>query len=475
MRKFLVLCLFMFSLSAFASDLPERIPLKSPTRSFTHEFEVSILEGRLWYRPKATPEAASPQWKLLGETGLPADSSWHLFGLGKFDSPASIAELSADGDNLIAIGSDSYVYYMKWGTRKWINKWGKPFSEKLRLPENIRDWSISHRGPFSGGYNDIDGNFHPISVIGHGVTTLYVLNEDGLNILYADPWLPADFSHRICGPLKNRFRARALAASASTIFVINDAGEMYTRLADYDTMGNNPFLDYSYERRVRNIPPEKDVRTLPPEEWKKQPSIPKHQGQITSAITILQTGRENDSRELRVEGVNTQRDHGFFSKPINGETWIFTQTDSPLQKPLLSIRDDVSDWGPNLDQTLTGSLRLGWLFETQEYNVKLKNFNPLCSGAALAVILGEEEAEFPFFTTTSSLTARKMEGAIVLADEIKVKATKNKVLQELINNMFGESSFIKIKVKIDKSGAVKVRSHSLFSLFGKVNMEFAGK
>lgn len=472
MRKFLILCLLTFSLSAFASGLPEKIPLKSPIRSFTHEFEVSILEGRIWYRPKSTPEAASPQWKLLGETGLPVDSSLHLFGLGKFDSPASITELSADGDNLIAIGNDGFVYYMKWDTREWTNKWGMPFSEKLRIPENIRSWSISHRGPFSGGYNDIDGNFHPISV---GVTTLYALSEDGLRIRYADPWLPAGFSHEICGPLKNRFRARALDASASTIFVINDAGEMYTRLADYDTFGNNPFLDYSYERRVRHIPPEKDVRTLPPEEWKKQPAVPELQGMITSAITILQTGRGNDSRELRVEGVNAQGDHGFFSKPINGETWIFIQTDLPLQKPLLSSRDGVSDWGPNLDQMLTGYLRLGWLFETQEYHAKLKDFNPLCSGATLAVIMGEEEAEFPFLTTTSSLTTRKMEGAIVLSDEIKVKAAKDKVLQEFINNMFGESSFIKIKVKIDENGAVKVQSHSLFPLSGKVNMEFAGK
>ena len=146
---------------------------------------------------------------------------------------------------------------------------------------------------------------------------------------------------------------------------------MYTRLADFDTLGHNPFLAYSYERRVRDIPKEKDVRTLPPEEWKKQPSIPLHEGRISSAITILQTGKGNDSRELRLEGVNGEGVHGFFSKRINDETWRFTQTDLPLQKPLLSTSDGVSDVGPNLDQTLTG--RLVWDDYSKERNMKLNS------------------------------------------------------------------------------------------------------
>ena len=62
---------------------------------------------------------------------------------------------------------------------------GEAAFQELRLPENIRSWLISHRGPFSGGYHDIDGNFHPVSA---GVTTLYILSEDGLKIHYADPW-----------------------------------------------------------------------------------------------------------------------------------------------------------------------------------------------------------------------------------------------------------------------------------------------
>lgn len=460
MRKYFILCFLALALSVHASEFPKQVVLKSATQSFTHEYDVSILGGEIWYRPRVVPAGDSPKWELLDKTGLPGDVSSHIIGLGRFDSPSTVTQLSSDGDNLIAIGNDGFVYYMKWGTRKWVNKWGKPLSKKLQIPENIRSWSISHRGPFTGGYHDIDCNFHPVSA---GVTTLYILSEDGLKIHYADPWLPANFSHQICGPLRNRFRARALSASSSTLFVISDAGEMYTRLADFDTLGHNPFLAYSYERRVRDIPKEKDVRSLPPEEWKKQPSIPLNQGRISSAITILQTGKGNDSRELRVEGVNGEGVRGFFSKRINDETWCFTQTDLPLQKPLLSSSDGVSDVGPNLDQTLTGRLRVGRLFKGTENEIELKDFNPLCSGATLVIVLGADEIEFPFLTVASSQSDRKMKGAVILPAGVKVKAENNKVLNEFIRKVFGGKDFVEISLKIDVNGAIQAQSHS-FSL-----------
>ena len=470
MRNVLIFCLLIFSFPVYSLEIPEQAPLKSTTRSFNHQFEVSIIEGKLWYRPRPTHEADTPKWALLGKTGLPENISSHLIGIDRFDSPSSITGLSTDGDNLIATDSNNSVYYMKWSSRKWTHKWGKPFSDKLILPQDIRSWSISHRGPFAGGYNDIDGNFHPVSA---GVTTLYVLSADGLTIRYADPWLPADFSHEICGPLRNRFRARSFDASASTIFVISDTGDMYTRLADYDTLGNNPFLDYSYERRKRDIPREKDVRTLPPEEWKKQPSIAIHQGRISSAITIIQTGRGNDARELRVEGVNAQGDHGYFSKPISGEEWTFTRTDLPLQKPLLAPDNGITDIGPDWDRHLAGYLKLGGLINAKKYEAELMNFNPLCSGGLLSVKIGHDKEQLPLFTVASSQKARKMKGAITLPEEIKTRALKSTILQKFIKDMFGKNSFVEINLTIDKNDSVQAESHSHFSLFPNVKMEFS--
>lgn len=468
MRSLLVFCLLIISFAAYGFDLPAHVDLKSATQSFTHEYDVAILEGKIWYRPRAAKLADSTPWELLGKTGLPSAEAVLPFVPGGFDAPESVTALSADGDNLIVIGSDGCVYYMKWSTRKWMNKWGQPFSKKLRLPEHVRSWAISHRGPLAGGYHDIDGNFHPVSV---GVTTLYALSEDGLNIHYADPWLPADFSSGICGPLRNRFRMNALAASASTLFVISDAGEMYTRLADFDTLGLNPFLTYSYERRKRDIPREKDVRTLPPEAWKRQPSIPRHQGRISSAITIFQTGEGNEARELRVEGMNAQGTHGYFSKPINAHTWTFTRTDLPLQKPLLSSGSGGADPGPDLDQTLKGHLRVGR--KSAEYEAELRHFNPLCSGATLVARVDDDEVELPFLTSASSLGDLEMQGAVLLPEKLKAMASENKTLQEFIRRVFGEDSFIRISLTIDEQGGVRAKRCPLFSLSPEVTMEFS--
>lgn len=444
MRYFLILCFLASAVCGHATEPSGQIFIKSATQSFTHEYEVTVYDGKIWHRSGAETAAPVVKWKLLGKTGLPHSP------IGRFRPPETVSEISADGDNLIAVGNDGVIYYMKWSTRRWTNQWGMPVSRKLRLPPNIRSWAISHRGPLSGGYSDIDGNFHPISV---GVTTLYILSGDGLTIRYADPWLPADFSQEICTPLRNRFRARALAASASTLFIINDAGQMYTRLADFDSMGHNPFLAYSYDRKLRDNRKEKNVRTLPPEEWKKQPSIDTHQGRITSAITIFQTGRGNDARELRVEGVNRQGISGFFSKPIHGQAWRFTETGLPLQKPLLPPPGRIEDNGPNRDRTL-----LGVWSAAEDYNIKIKNFNPPCHEAALAVFSGAGEWEFPLFITASSQADRRMKGAVLLDEKTREKATENKTLQAFIETVFGGNRVANIRVTIDSSDKVLIEA-----------------
>lgn len=445
MRKIIIFYLLFLSLSASASELPGQIFLKTPTQSYTHEYEVAIHEGKIWYRTRTKFAVDAEEWKLLEKTGLPVDKS---FGFRKFKSPEYVKEISADGDNLIAVGNDGFVYYMKWSSLKWMNKWGQPFSQRLKIPENVRALAVSHRGPFAGGYEDIDGNFHPVSV---GVTTLYVLSNDGLTISYADPWLPADFSRQICLPLKNRFRARSLGASASTLFVINDAGEMYTRLADYDTLGHNPVLAYTYERSTRKITKWKDVRTLPPEEWKRQPPISSRQGRISSAITIIQTGKGNSARELRVEGVNERGENGFFSKPINGDTWSFTKTNLPLQKPLLFVVDGIADSGPNYEKTLSGNLRAFKLSEEKLYGIELMEFNPPCSRAIISVMIGEDTARFPFFITASLRTDRKMKGAIIMPEEIKEQVAQNELLKEFVEDVFGDNSFVRVRLSIDNN------------------------
>ncbi len=431
----------LLTVCAQAAGLPDSIPVKCATRSFTHEYVIAVDEGRLWFKPQNSPGKQST-WKLLGRTGLP-----HSDRAG-FIPPVSIHEVSSDGDNLVALGNNGVIYYMKWSTRKWTDQWGLPFAHKLHLPQKIRSWSISHRGSFTGGYSDLDGNFHPIWA---GVTTLYILSEDGLKIGYADPWLPGNFQHEICLPRRNRFRARALAASASTLFVINDAGEMYTRLADFDTLGHNPLLAYSYERKGRNLPEEKDVRTLPPEGWKKQPSIRSRQGRISSCITIFQTGTGNDARTLRVEGVNPQGVHGYFSKPLVAEAWTFTRTDAPLHKPLLLSDSKAAADGPTRERTL-----FGYLKTSEKYAIRVERFNPPCAEAKLVVAFDEIRWTFPLVLTASSATDRRMNGAVFLTDDARRKTSQNEKLNRFVKKVFGKTDIAQIRLHIDKKGQIEI-------------------
>src|SRR3954452_18546960 len=110
-----------------------------------------------------------------------------------------------------------------------------------------------------------------------------------------DPWLPADDSYEMCGPERGRVRTSAMSAAASTVFVMNRAGGLWTRLYDFDMSGADSFfLKYSYaDQRGRPNP----VIQLPSADWVRQPRI---RGAIRDAISIHKTGRGSDSRMLRV-------------------------------------------------------------------------------------------------------------------------------------------------------------------------------
>ena len=177
-----------------------------------------------------------------------------------------------------------------------------------------------------------------------GIETLYFLTEDGQQIRFTDSGLPADFSRSLLGPERGSFIAENLNASADTMFVINKAGEMYTRLADFDTIGCDPmFFKYTYEKLPQKYTGEQYLSNyspwaLPSEPWLKQPEI-KLQGnaRLTKHITILQNGRGNAARELRVAGLNKDAQTGFYSKQImqtDSDDWKFVQV------PLFFNEDD---------------------------------------------------------------------------------------------------------------------------------------
>ncbi|HBP20777.1 MAG TPA: hypothetical protein DEA08_23680, partial [Planctomycetes bacterium] len=304
------------------SPLPREVQLETPLEARGRSHEVAVRSGRLWIRA-LQPES---EWTLAPSDGLPRAG---CFG---FEPPRALVAVSADGDNLVVVGETGRVFYAKLSSYDagrgfdWVDEFGLLWKDEVVLPERQRAFAISHRGADAGYYEDIDGNRFPMSF---GVSTLYALDASGQRIRYADPWLEPDWSHLFFTPLRGRFLAVNLAASASTLFVIDASGELWTRLADYDTSGENPLPGwYTYERGLR---PGRNVRTLPGWDWVRQPRPP---AEVTREITILQTGQGNDARELRVRGRDERGRAGFWTKPIAAPTWSFVAV------PGWQVRDD---------------------------------------------------------------------------------------------------------------------------------------
>ena len=361
--------------------LPERVVVKTPTDSFTATHEVALRDGHLWWRKLGDP------WTLLPPDGLPAPRSKHLKA---FRKPERVESLSADGDNLIAIGPDGTVYYAKLSTLDWVDQWGPTGFQKTLSVKGLDAVAMSHR---MIAFSDIDGNVHPVSA---GVTTLYGLRDGGRTLAFADPWLPAHFGRTLCLPERGRFIASALSASASTVFVMDASGRSFTRLVDFDIHGDNPALLYSYAREKRDGW-KLDVRTLPEAGWVEQPRIP---GKHTTRITIFQTGPTNADRELRVEG-----DGGVWTKRLEDAEWKF---EAGALTPSAPWAEGEVPLGPAKD------VALGALNPWPGTRITLEDWNPGCDPAVLHLEAGAEvlNLELPFHNGLE--LGRHYKGALLL-------------------------------------------------------------
>jgi hypothetical protein len=207
-----------------------------------------------------------------------------------------------------------------------------------------------------------------------GVAHLYRIGPTGRTLFFNDWWLPADWSRQICLPDRGTFFAENMSASASTIFVIGTLGEMYTRLYDFDTGGENDTLVYSFLITEASG----ETRALPAEHWRRQPDIT--DGLITSRITIFQDGQGNAARMLRVEGVRDGHT-GFYFKHIFDDDWSFEETGTRVCGPFLNApgrvpRDPVEPDDTSLSGTLSVDRLLG---ADVSVDIDILDFNMVCS------------------------------------------------------------------------------------------------
>jgi hypothetical protein len=367
-----VLTILIFTMGGTAESmteeyLPKSVKIKTPTQTFNKYYYFALKDGCIFFKPNAETTGKRSGWKPFLENGLPHNSD-----IENYPIPNSITEIHADADEIVALSDTGRFYWLRietgasWNAMVWSHLWGWPESEPLFLKGRAalpRAWAIGRRNKDVLYHEDIDGNPHHFGTM--GITTLYVLTSDGREIVYTDSGLPADFSHTIILPHRGKFIAESMSVSASTIFIIDASGKMYTRLVDFDTIGSDPmFFKYSYRREKRKDKG-KDwasnftVWSLPAEDWHEQPLIELNgQAELSSMITIYQNGHGNAARELRVAGKNSEGKTGYFFKMIFDEKWNFREYPGVLEESrMLSLIHRKNENLTNGDIYYSGKIR----------------------------------------------------------------------------------------------------------------------
>ena len=328
-------------------QFPDTVYLKTATQTFNKDYQFCLVDGKIFY--KGRTEAKGPaDWELL-ETGLPYSK------IARFKTPKRVVALAGDVDSILAMDEDGkvYEYYFERTTVRrhitWYHVMGFPTKGQLALNRttgNSRAWTAGTRRSEVLWYEDIFGNQHHYGSM--GIETYYMLNDAGDTIRFTDSGLPADLSRSMLLPERGAFITRNISASGSTVFVINDAGEMYTRLIDFDTMGGDPmFFLYTYKNIKQPYDGTQYITNfnewgLPNEDWAKQPEISlSGKARITRHITIFQTGRGNDAREMRVGGLSPDGKTGFYFKNLKDTEWQFKEM--PMQFAEESFLDTTID------------------------------------------------------------------------------------------------------------------------------------
>ena len=322
------------------SRFPKEVYLRDDTGSFNRYYELYLLDGVLYIRKRHVtgPWKVAPQPESL---------------------KGKIKAISLDGFQCLAIGPDDVLYQIHntgSDTVKWY--WDVAWGGVLRIgkyyqAKNITpyQWALSFISQKDDeSYTDIDGRRHPVSFT-NLMQYVYIDPENPANIVYNDPWLPRDESYTYGSPKHSRFQSVGLSAAASTVFVINQYGDLFIRTHDYDFSGGDPLqFPYSWDSQEgkpdakfflqQRFDPTVAAVRLPSTPWVQIPKIP---GEITNRISIESTEKGNENRLLKVEGRKDEKT-GFWQRALTDSEWQFVVTGEPLKGTLLeNSLEDSSD------------------------------------------------------------------------------------------------------------------------------------
>lgn len=342
-----------------ARTLPDAVTFKTNRETFSNEYAFALRAGRIYVRP-ATLGRGKPHepWRTL-EVPSCLDGT--------------VTALSADHRFLVALGPRRQVYShdMPGGdlsAERWTWRWGPYFwtGSGMRMFPDVRRWATSELTS-AETFTDTSGRTqHPI-----GVGTVYLLRDDPRRITYLDPWLPQDESREVCGPRRGTVQLANLSASGSTVLAVSEAGELFTRLYDFDVSGaNTVFGDYSWERNR----PASDTRwQLPGPRWVRHAPPP---GRLTDLVTIAKTGSDASDRLLRVEARDHRGRRVIWEKQIGERSWRAASRGGALRGRLLPLSGS-SEW---VDPPLPR-----YAGEVDASRAVVASFHPECSPTTLRV------------------------------------------------------------------------------------------
>ena len=344
-----------------ARTLPDVVTFKTNRETFSNEYAFALRSGRIYVRPA-----------LVGR-GDP-DEPWRVLEVPSC-LDGTVTAISADHRFLVALGPGRQVYShdMPGGDlspERWTWRWGPYFwtGSGMRMFRDVKRWANSELTS-AETFTDTSGRrHHPI-----GVGTVYLLRGDGRRITYLDPWLPQDESREVCGPRRGTLPLANISASGSTVFVVSEAGGLFTRLYDFDVSGaNTVFGDYSWERPR----PASDTRwQLPGPGWVHQP---KPRGVVTDRISIAKTGSDASDRVLRVEGRDPHGRRVVWQKRLQERRWRAVAWGGRVQgRPLTGAAHHFAPSDLRFAGTIDGARAV------------VPNFNAECSPARLRVQVAE--------------------------------------------------------------------------------------
>lgn len=434
----------------------EAVFIKTQTQTFNSRHYYLLQDGRIWIKPNRETTGKDEPWRLMGCEGLPCQPD-----NADFVVPDAIREISADADELTALDNKDMFYVRTsagegfFSKDEWVMKHGFP-KATMTLPENLK----SRRGIVMGRrhsdvlwHEDQDNNVHHYGTM--GTSSLYVLAPEGYEIWYTDNGLPADFSNQLCGPERGTVVAENLQASAGTLFVINQAGDMYTYMDDFDLNGGTSmFIDYTYQPQpFRADDKGSDYAThltpwrLPGLDWQKHAAPPlSGQARLSTEITILQNGHGNAARELRVAGKNQQGEIGYWFKAIFEDKWSFKKAPLTIEGSHWIDPSAKAKRVPSQNVSYEGVMTSP--DKKQTYALELLDFNLQCSPASLRLTADDFAIEFKLHTIDAWInlkrrdpgrdgTPRVMLGTLEVEPEQAEKLPK--ALQALVSQRFGVS------------------------------------